>query len=1093
MDAFAPSASIDTSTQDTAAADLLAPIEEPMRVSKASKGDDSTTSTESFVSAKEQDVKDAGETHPVESKADATEVAPQPIGEDVNIAGDTQPDSPKDEALAYPDVQELLVRPDETAEVDVDMEDADAPQSEQSSPEKPLHRKSSFTFSSLPARAPLGAKKSMGHLENHRSSTLGKSFGTKNIDAEDEDEDDVILEKLAQMKEPSKTTTQLLHERINLLGKTKDSRASKSIPASAVSGGIVYPQLQENEFDSQDQNGTTAVNSQVTNGSQPKQPVGDDDDDWIAPAVPAKTAMPTALTSVEAQVQLSPSRPVFHQKSISTTDIPSPRPGSSATLGQQRPFSVIQFTESTTPAGSPAAKKTYEGPLSASKNRLWSALKSAKNIFASSASASAAAKLEAHNNSQLTRQVSVDEPRDTTMFNMPGAMYSEKDLPPSPSRPTSAISHSPSRKTRSSTESDRKQKKDAKMQQKAVDDLAKAREKERQKAAKQQQEEKAKADKAEAKRLEQEQLEAAMAERPVSTDGERDDVPPAPPAKTGGMSLGKLRAPGRLLKPSKETLVSKPVPVSIRVTAQSQRLGLGTGSQASLSKSQHESSASNSLSVKDSSSSLRAVSVQSNRPASAAPSGARVRALEAAARKKEADVKATQKKADQKRELERKRAAKAEEEKRAEEERKAAEQQRVQEAKLAAQRKAAEKQALEARKREQERAEQQKREQERIEQERRERERVEQQRRELEAFRQQEEARKAKEAHDLAEAIRRERAQQMPQHPRGDVGGTLRQLVKSTIPVQQSGIKPVKRIFNPDEDESSQTLQRPALARGPPSYQQTDAKRRRTGEEQEQEPERHSVMAPPKRPSNWRKDTLSKFPHGYTHAPPPAQHHNTMYKKPGQPMHPSQLVQVSNARIPFADNNNPPGASNYAMPQSHQQQQQHHAHDTYNGGYPGHPNNNKFKTPARPAPGFPKSAGQTNPKTPSYLQGDAIELPDIATDSEDEESDDDTRGGPGGGFRAPSWVASPALRELLTQQQLVDPESVFGPIGELKMDEVFKNGKNADRLKRFRDRGSSAMWIESGDAVTSAEKRKDMELRERVARDGGWRYEPGAL
>ena len=151
-----------------------------------------------------------------------------------------------------------------------------------------------------------------------------------------------------------------------------------------------------------------------------------------------------------------------------------------------------------------------------------------------------------------------------------------------------------------------------------------------------------------------------------------------------------------------------------------------------------------------------------------------------------------------------------------------------------------------------------------------------------------------------------------------------------------------------------------------------------------------------------------------------------------------------------------------------------------------HPN--KFKTPARAPLGFPKSAGHTKPNTPSYLAGDTIELPDIATDSEDEESEDEAPGG----FRAPSWVASPALRELLTQQQLVDPESVFGPIGELKMDEVFKNGKNPERLKRFRDRGSSAMWVESGDAVTSAEKRRDMEMRERVAREGGWRYEPGA-
>jgi hypothetical protein len=855
MDVFAPPASIDASTQGTAPVDVLTTIEEPVQQPKEGKADDTAASDDSFVSAKEQDAKDASRVVSLDAKTDMNTVESQIVSEEAVVAGDTQPDSPMGETPAYPDVQELASRPGDSIEADVDMDDADAPHSELSSPEKPLHRKSSFTFSALPAREPLGAKKSMGHLDNHRSSTLGKSFGTKGNDAEDEDEDEDIMDKLAQLKEPSKTSTQLLHERINLLGKTKDSRSSKIVPASALSGGIVYPQIQEMEFDSQD--GTTAVNSQVTNDSQTKQPLrdDDDDDDWIAPAVPAKTAMQLTSESRLPQVQLSPNRPVMHQKSISTTDIPSPRPDMPHTLGHQKSFSVTQFNESTTPAGSPTAKRTYEGPLSASKNRLWSALKSAKNIFASSASASAAAKLEAHNSSMLTRQISVDESRDAAVFNMPGAMYSERQLPQSPSRPTSAISHSPSRKTRSSTESDRKREKDAKSQQKAVDDLEKAREKERQKAAKQQQEEKAKAEKAEAKRLEDERREAAaQAERPVSTDGERDDVSSAPSSKSGGMSLGKLRAPGRLLKPSKETLVSKPVPVSIRVTAQSQRLGQGASSQSSLAKSQHESSAPTPLAAKDGS--LRAASVQSNRPGSAAPSGARVRALEAAARKKEADAKAAQKKADQKRELERKRAAKAEEEKRAEDERKAAEQQRAQEAKLAAQRKAAEKQALEARKREQERAEQQRREQEReqerIEQERRERERAEQQRRELETFRQQEEARKAKEAHDLAEAIRRERAQQMPAHPRGDVGGTLRQLVKSTIPVQ-NGAKPIKRVFNPDDEAFSQNQQRPPIQRGPPSYQQTDAKRRRTSEEPQKEPERHSVMAPPKRPSNWRK------------------------------------------------------------------------------------------------------------------------------------------------------------------------------------------------------------------------------------------------
>lgn len=188
------------------------------------------------------------------------------------------------------------------------------------------------------------------------------------------------------------------------------------------------------------------------------------------------------------------------------------------------------------------------------------------------------------------------------------------------------------------------------------------------------------------------------------------------------------------------------------------------------------------------------------------------------------------------------------------------------------------------------------------------------------------------------------------------------------------------------------------------------------------------------------------------------------------PSHPSQTVQVSNARIPFAENHNPP-----AHPQ------------VYHSSHPGHENSApgtvgpKYKTPVRPAQA-PKSAKSS----PMHPKGDNIELPEIATDSEDEDSEDDGTGG----FRAPSWVASPALRDLLTQQQLVDPETIFGPIAELKMDEVFKNGKNQDRLKRFRDRGSSAAWVETGDAVTSAEKRRDMEMRERVVREGGWRFEP---
>jgi hypothetical protein len=69
------------------------------------------------------------------------------------------------------------------------------------------------------------------------------------------------------------------------------------------------------------------------------------------------------------------------------------------------------------------------------------------------------------------------------------------------------------------------------------------------------------------------------------------------------------------------------------------------------------------------------------------------------------------------------------------------------------------------------------------------------------------------------------------------------------------------------------------------------------------------------------------------------------------------------------------------------------------------------------------------------------------TDSEDEDSDND--------FEQPSWVNTPNLRELLTKQQLVDPEQIFGPIAPLNMEQVFPN---EERREGSRDLASSAYW-----------------------------------
>ncbi|KXT00941.1 hypothetical protein AC578_5699 [Pseudocercospora eumusae] len=1044
----------------------------PPQRRRDAKGDDTGASDDSFVSAKEQ------RTQEVETAQAADE-------EMADVPGDTQPWTQEEIALME-EVQDAKSGPesegkamdqaekqpdnDKENDVDMDMEDA-SNHSDASSPEKPLNRKSSFTFSSLPAREPLTAKRSMGHMDAHRSSVFSKSIGAKYAEGQNEEQGGQT--KAVDARAHSKTTAQMLHDRINLLGKSKEPRASKSIPSIALAAQTAYPQLPGSEQNEAATDKTFEFPQKTPTPAHAL--VEDDDDDWIAPTKPAHALNEKAseATITQAHQHLSsPARPTMHQKSISTTVMPSPtRDEMAPELRSQKTMSVshpnlAEALESTTPMGSPA-RKGNDGPLSASKSRLWSALKSAKNIFASSASTSAAAKLEAHNNSPaLSRSPTRDHGEEShKLFNMSGAIWSKTDVLASPGRNNSVVSFSPSRKTRHSNESEKKREKEIKAQEKAAAELEKAREKERQKAAKQQAEEKAKAEKEERERQQAVAKAAAEADRPATSDSDKvtdSEVPPPPPPKSGMMAAGRLRAPGRLMRPTKES--AKAAPVNIRVASQAQRAAQGPTAQSSFPKSQYGDLASSTASNP---AGPRAGSAQGHRPGTAG-GNSRVKALEAAARKKEADEKAAQKKAEQKRELERKRAEKAEQEKRAEEERKAAEQQRIQEGKLAAQRKAAEKQAAEQRKREQERAEQQRREQERLEQ-RREQERLEQQRRDMERARQEEDARKAKEAHDLAEAIKREREQKMQAQPRGDLPGTLRQLTKNTVPAVNPA-KPAKREL-PAEDDTPQ-LQRPGILRGPPSYQQTDAKRRRTNEEQDDQPnQRNSVMAPPKRPSTLRKETMSKFS-GYTHAPPPAQHHASMFKATvtaqhqmqHKPTHPSQLVQTSNARIPFAESSNPPAPHHISSSSSH-----------YDAS--------KFKTPARPQQAHPKSAKTT----PHYPQGDNIELPDIATDSEDEDSEDETSG-----FRAPSWTASPALRELLTQQQLVDPEAVFGPIPDLKMDEVFKNSKNQERLKRFRERGSSAMWVETGDAVTSAEKRRDMELRERVVREGGWRYEPHA-
>lgn len=198
------------------------------------------------------------------------------------------------------------------------------------------------------------------------------------------------------------------------------------------------------------------------------------------------------------------------------------------------------------------------------------------------------------------------------------------------------------------------------------------------------------------------------------------------------------------------------------------------------------------------------------------------------------------------------------------------------------------------------------------------------------------------------------------------------------------------------------------------------------------------------------------FQNGYANAPAGAtrdlfkatvtsQHHSQT-----KPAHPLDMAQISKGAIPFAPNSNPAGPSH--------------------------------KTPAHAATSYTvKSTVKTTQKSSARFQnGDAIELPEINTDDEDE-SDDEARNN-----MMADWADSPNLRSALLRQEIVDPSLIFGPPAPLNMEEVFNKSK--DRWHKFRARTSSANWS-GADRLTEDDIRKDMAARDKLRRDGGWSYE----
>ncbi|KAL4241442.1 INCENP family protein [Abortiporus biennis] len=101
------------------------------------------------------------------------------------------------------------------------------------------------------------------------------------------------------------------------------------------------------------------------------------------------------------------------------------------------------------------------------------------------------------------------------------------------------------------------------------------------------------------------------------------------------------------------------------------------------------------------------------------------------------------------------------------------------------------------------------------------------------------------------------------------------------------------------------------------------------------------------------------------------------------------------------------------------------------------------------------------PRDPPPVASESIELPDINSEYSDSDDEDRPRT-----FDPPEWAQSPNLGAALQQQSTMNPDDIFGRIGPLRMEEIFRT-----RQSRFRARTSSANWTGT-DQLTAEEERE---------------------
>jgi hypothetical protein len=580
----------------------------------------------------------SAETHEALDTANSRALAPEPKNlyapDHSTTPAGPPPASPAVDADAH---DGTMVHHDVEDQMDID-DDVRSP-SDNSSPVKPLVRKSSLTFASLPAREPLLAKKSMGNRVSRtshvdaskgRNSQMGRFTGGKSLggsqiahsaETHHTDEMDVDVERPELQREESETTkihnktsTQRLFERINMLKQQNEApkRISQNITVSQPSHPQSFASTQPKEDASQTQPPQPAYPSLPAPEVAQEE---DDDDDWISPVRTAPAPKPTRPAFAKSHTAATHPSPAKHVPaklvSVSNPDLPD----------------LAAAAESTTPVGSPTQKRYMDAPLSASKSKLYSAFRAAKEKLIGSSATSAQVKLDALKESPARPKLYAQGSSSDDVFSSPkraekpAAIFSHTRSPSKDSNKSikSVLSSSPlkndSRRTRSSTEREKQKEKEtrekavreAKQQQRAEDKLKQMREKEQGKAAAQAQKARALGAKTPTAMSSQGSLRQPTAVAPTSkapvqtvpqqqalsrpgvprtnTASSReqdadsaDEMPPPPPPKsqlpTTQATKAPLREPRKITKPSsKETLPKAKAPQKIMVNLKSSQYG----------------------------------------------------------------------------------------------------------------------------------------------------------------------------------------------------------------------------------------------------------------------------------------------------------------------------------------------------------------------------------------------------------------------------------------------------------------------------------------------------------------------------------------